>query len=161
MISAEQLAEGFERNVQIIQMQTAGLTHEQSLIQPPFRGNCMNWVLGHIAVHRDLVLRLLGGEPVLSERETARYGHGSAPVTGDGEDVLPLEVLLSTLECGQERLAAALKKARAENLAREMAYRDRTVTVGQRVFMLYFHDSYHTGQTELLRQLAGTDDHII
>ena len=29
------------------------------------------------------------------------------------------------------------------------------------LFFLYFHDSYHTGQAEPLRQLAGKDDKII
>jgi hypothetical protein len=37
----------------------------------------------------------------------------------------------------------------------------RTTTVGQRVLGLYFHETYHVGQLELLRQLAGTGDKVI
>ena len=29
------------------------------------------------------------------------------------------------------------------------------------LFFLYFHDCYHTGQTELLRQAAGMNDKVI
>jgi uncharacterized damage-inducible protein DinB len=46
-------------------------------------------------------------------------------------------------------------------MAREITVRERKTTVGQRVFFLYFHESYHVGQTELLRQLAGKNDKII
>lgn len=34
-------------------------------------------------------------------------------------------------------------------------------TLGERVLGLYFHETYHTGQTEILRQLAGVDDRVI
>jgi hypothetical protein len=34
-------------------------------------------------------------------------------------------------------------------------------TRGARLFFYYFHETYHVGQTELLRQLAGRDDKII
>lgn len=33
--------------------------------------------------------------------------------------------------------------------------------VGERLFGFYFHDTYHTGQTDLLRQVAGTNDKVI
>jgi hypothetical protein len=29
------------------------------------------------------------------------------------------------------------------------------------VFFQYFHETYHVGQTELLRQLAGKNDQVI
>ena len=44
----------------VVKQQVDDLTHEDSLLQPPFRGNCLNWVLGHIVVHRDKALVTLG-----------------------------------------------------------------------------------------------------
>lgn len=35
------------------------------------------------------------------------------------------------------------------------------VSAAQRLHFDYFHDTYHTGQTEILRQVAGTDDQVI
>ena len=161
MIDRDQLAQAYAVNLNIIKRQAAGLSHADSLLQPPFRGNCLNWVLGHIAVNRDRVLRLLGEEPVLSEAETARYATGSEPVTGDQDGVLKLEELLERLGTGQERTLAGFQRAADADMDKEIEIGEQTTTVGRRLFGLYFHETYHTGQTELLRQLAGTDDKVI
>jgi uncharacterized damage-inducible protein DinB len=161
MISTQELLEAFARNLNIIQAQTKGLSHEQCLLQPPFRGNCMNWVLGHMAETRNSLLKTLGEKPILTEKECARYGHGSEPVCADGEGVIKLERLLAMLQHSQERIAVALPRLTAEDLAKMVKDHRGEVPLGNRLFFLYFHETYHTGQTELLRQLAGTDDKII
>ncbi len=161
MITAQDLAEAFARNLNVIQRQTKGLTHQDSLLQLPFRGNCLNWVLGHIAGNRNRVLRILGREPALSEAEAARYGYGSEPVCGEGEGVLRLERLIAALEDSQARIEAGLQRITSEELARELKNPWGTATAAQTLFFLYYHETYHTGQTELLRQLAGTDDKVI
>jgi uncharacterized damage-inducible protein DinB len=161
MINSEQLVNAFAVNLNIIKRQTEGLTHQDSLLQPPVRGNCLNWVLGHIAVNRNRTLRALGQEPVLTEAETARYITDSEPVTENDKGVLALEKLLDALERAQDGIALGLERATPTDLATEIEVGQRTMTVGQRLFGLYFHETYHTGQTELLRQLAGTDDKVI
>jgi hypothetical protein len=158
--AARQLSDAYARNVRLIKRQADGLTHADSLLQPPVRGNCLNWILGHLAVHRDYVLAALGQERVLGEAAVARYGNGSEPILGDGEGVLPLEDLLAALDRGQERIATALAAATSEDLAREVTF-GRAMPLGEMLFFLYFHDTYHTGQTELLRQLAGKDDKVL
>lgn len=161
MITPQQLADRFGRNLAIIKMQTDGLTHADCLLQPPFRGNCMNWVLGHIAAYRSTLLKLLGEEPVLGESEAARYANGSEPVTGEGPGVLALEKLLGAIEESQPRLAAGLQRLTPDQLAKQIEVRGATTTLAERLIHLYFHESYHTGQTELLRQLAGKNDKVI
>ncbi|HEY44998.1 MAG TPA: DUF664 domain-containing protein [Anaerolineae bacterium] len=161
MIDPEQLANAFGLNLNIIRMQTEGLTHEDSLLQPPFRGNCLNWVLGHIAANRNRVLTLLGEDPVLSDEEAALYDTGSDPITGEEDGILNQVMLLAALERAQENIVAALTRISVEELTREIEVGDRTMTLGQRLFGLYFHETYHTGQTEALRQLAGMDDKVI
>ncbi len=42
MITTADLIEGLRRNLGIIQAQTKGLSHADSLLQLPFRGNCLN-----------------------------------------------------------------------------------------------------------------------
>lgn len=161
MITREQLVNAFAVNLRIVQRQTEGLSHEDSLLQPPFRGNCLNWVLGHVAVNRDRVLRALGEEPVLTEEQAARYESGSAPVIAADADVLALEQLLDVLSRAQDRIADGLGRLSADDLNVEIAVGEQTMTLGRRLFGLYFHETYHVGQTELLRQLAGTDDRVI
>lgn len=161
MIKPTDLTGSLERNLNIIKAQTQGLTHADSLLQLPFRGNCMNWVLGHIAENRNTMLRFLGEEPILSEDQAKRYGYGSEPVCADGTDILTLEQLLTALEQSQKVITDRLQRISPEELAREVQSFLGTATLGQLLFFLYFHETYHTGQTEALRQLAGRDDKVI
>jgi len=100
MITKDQLAEGYALNLCLIEMQTTGLSHSDSLIQTPNNINCLNWILGHIAVGRDSVLRLIGEEPLLSETETNRYKTESDPIIEGGEQVTQLERLQKILATG-------------------------------------------------------------
>lgn len=161
MITTNNLVEAFERNVSVIKMQTKDLTHEDSLIQPPFGGNCLNWVLGHITENRDRILELLGEPPMMGE-PGARYKRGSEPMKETEQATLPLAEILAWLERSQEHLAAALNKIDDAAWAREITLSsNRKMALGQRVFFLYFHETYHVGQTELFRQLAGKHDKVI
>ena len=162
MINLENITAAYNRNLEIIKMQTEGLTHEKSLIQLPFRSNCLNWVVGHVLTNRCNILNLLGAEDIRSAVNLDHYERESQPVTGDGEGVLPLEDLIIHLEDTQQRLEAVLEQETEQSLQRLAPYRDRPERpVAYWIFFLYFHDSYHVGQTEILRQAAGTDDKII
>jgi len=162
MISPATLSEAFNRNVEIIKMQTAGLSQEDSLIQLPFRGNCMNWLVGHILTNRFNVLKLLGAEQAAEAERVARYVRDSAPIKLDGADVLQLEKLLVTLEEAQVQIAGLLAEITPEALERQVAfYGRRSMSVAEWLMFFYFHDTYHTGQTEILRQATGKDDKII
>ena len=161
MINATDLADAFARNVNVIKMQTEGLTHEDSLRQLPFRSNCLNWVLGHLAENRDHVLELLGEPPQIGEL-SSRYKRGSDPLTESGQGTLRLEEILDWLDRAQKHIAPAILQMDDAAWSREVkTSNNRTATVGQRVFFLYFHETYHVGQTELYRQLAGKDDKVI
>ena len=161
MITPAQLAEAYALNTRIIHMQTQDLTQADSLIQTPYHINSLNWTLGHIAVHRDKVLALLDREPLLSKAETERYGRGSEPVLAKEADTLSLERLLEILDCGQEIISQRLPELTPDELARELPLGKGTTTLAARLHWYYFHDTYHTGQTELLRQIAGKNDQII
>ena len=161
MIEIEEMIEAFGRNWDIIQRQTSGLSHDQCLLQPPFGGNCMNWVLGHILDNRNDLLLAVDAETVLTDEEASRYGYGSDPVCEDGEDVIPLARMLGLLQESQERIAVALSRLTVENLTKMVRDHRGVITLANGLFFIYYHETYHTGQTELLRQLAGTDDKII
>lgn len=160
MISGSDLARAFERNAMILKQQTEGLSHEDSLIQLPFRANCLNWVVGHIVVSRDDVLETLGEARLMGDVGT-RYRRGSEALVEPDDRVLPLAELLDRLDQAQARIEAALTGMDEADLARQLRFGERTTTVGHRAFFLYFHESYHVGQTELLRQAAGKNDAII
>jgi len=159
MINSQDLSTAFARNVTIIKWQTEGLTLKDSLLPFP-NGNCLNWVLGHIAVSRDDVLETLGEPPVMKSAGV-RYKRGSEPLTETDESILSLEELLTWLDLTQERIEVALGRMDQAALARDYGSGERKTTVGQRAFFLFFHETYHVGQTELYRQFAGKGDKII
>ena len=157
MISADIIAESFTRNYHVIHRQIDGLTHEDSLRQPPFRGNCLNWVLGHIVASRNGALAALGETPIWDEAEAEPYTRESDPIVDD-DQAYPLEKIVADLNQSQERLQAALERVPLEALAAQF---DDERTVGERLAFLYWHETIHTGQTEFLRQLAGKNDKVI
>jgi uncharacterized damage-inducible protein DinB len=161
MITSQEIADSYALNLRLIKLQTDGLSHDDSLVQTAYNINSLNWVLGHIAVNRDNVLRAMDEESLLSGSESARYKRGSEPVKADDGLILPLESLLDVLERGQGRITEILNDLSVEDMEREIQSDGNTVSLGSRLFGLYFHDTYHTGQTDLLRQVAGNNDAVI
>lgn len=161
MITSKQLADAYAVNLQLIEMQTEGLAQADTLVKTPYHINSLNWVLGHIAVNRDNVLKALGHDPVLSQEVTDRYKRGSEPITAEEGDILTLAELLEVLKTSQAKISDALGSLSNSELEAEIAVGTNTVTLASRLFGLYFHDTYHTGQTDLLRQVSGADDTII
>jgi len=155
MITSDIIIRYFKLNHQVLQMQAKGLTHEDTLLTPPFRANCLNWVLGHIIVYRDRALALLGQAAVWDASRAAPYSRESEPL--QAADAQPLEQVMADLEQTQERLTGALAELTADDLERMVDDR----TLAQRLTFAFWHEAYHTGQTELLRQLTGVDDKVI
>jgi uncharacterized damage-inducible protein DinB len=162
MIRPDYLADSFARNVSIIKRQTEGVSHEESLIQLPFRANSLNWILGHLVANRNNVLKLLEAESLMDPASVERYARDSEPITPDSPDALPLEHLMTLLEEAQSEIAKRMEVLPEEVFQRQLAFFGTTeMTVGEWLLFFYFHDSYHTGQTEIMRQAAGKDDKII
>ena len=140
----------FDYNYAVLKKNLAGLTHEESLLQPEGGGNCLNWVLGHIVATRDQALELLHQEPIWRVEETEVYRQGSIPIR-DGSRAQPLDKISADLERSQDRLVVGLTKVTAQ----EMNEPADDQSVGEKLFILQFHEAYHAGQTGLLRRMAG------
>ncbi len=156
MTTAEGLIADYRRNTWIIREQNKGLTHVQALTQAPYNINCMNWVIGHILVSRDDVLVMLGAKPRFASHADL-YRREADPITEDGPGVVTLENLIDLVGKSQHAIADALSTA-GETLAARNAEGE---TLAERIRFQLWHDTYHTGQTDLLRQISGMDDAII
>ncbi len=157
---ADSLIQKLRLTYRVIHMQVDGLSHADSLLQPPFRGNCLNWVLGHIVEGRNGALRALGQAAVWGEDAGARYATGSAPIVSDAQ-ALPLGQLLAGLALSQERIEAALRDMTPDGLAAPVDADGERIPLGEHLDWLLWHETYHVGQLELLRQLAGKNDAVI
>lgn len=154
---AESLIQKYKLTAYIIHRQTEGITTEESIIQPPVRGNCMNWILGHILNDRNLVLSLLGEELVFDKAEAERYQRDSEPVSRFEEGLL-FEKLVEKFDLSQKRIVSGLRSITSERLAEIDQVGTRKEEVGALISFIHWHETYHTGQFELLRQLAGKND---
>lgn len=149
----------YETNLKVIQMQAKGLTHADSLLQPERRGNCFNWVLGHILAYRNTALELLGEERFWTDEEARRYYYDSEPVISAADPhIYDFGMMMELLETTTEQILAAIDAAPDDLLSET---NEKGTTIAHRLAFNGWHESYHTGQTEYLRQLAGSDDKVI
>jgi len=150
------LSDLYARNLAQVQGFAEGLTHAQSLIQPPAGWNCMNWIVGHIACYRNRILGILDLPPTLDPAIAGRYPRDSAPVLGDEPGIGQLADLVAAIEASQSGIEAglaALTGARADE-----AITLGSFTMSRTDFMVFYmrHEAYHTGQLEFLSALAKT-----
>jgi len=145
----------------LIQSQTAGLSQADTLIQPQPSGNCMNWVLGHILESQVTMLTVLCGTSPIDPAGLEIYKRESEPITSDQPGVFPLERLQEQINAVHAALVACLAGMSNAEFSREIQQGERKFTVGWRFLFLHFHYTYHLGQLELLRQLAGRNEKIV
>ena len=136
-----------KRNMVFLHEKSDGLTHAESVLQPPYPGlNCLNWQIGHIAAFRNRLLQLLGAEPTLDPAIAARYGAGSEPVLGDEPGIGQLADLIAAIDAAQERLVAALPMLAPERAAEVFSAGQFSMTIGEWVLFYLRHEAYHIGQ---------------
>src|SRR5213075_700344 len=100
----------FELNYGALFRNLEGLSHEESLIEPPPGGNSVNWVVGHITASRNRILPLLG-QPPLWPRERVVLYSGREEAHWSVERALHLDVIKTDLARSQQMLMGALDDA--------------------------------------------------
>jgi len=161
-MTGNDLVKMYEFSYGAINRNLEGLSHEDSLVKPDCGGNCLNWVLGHIVVSRNTILRLAGATPVLTGEHVAEYQRGSHPEGTDKS--LDLATLRGFLHDSQKQLIPALAALSEEALNRSVPEQYKrpplTGTVGDALIRLHYHEGYHNGQMGLLRRMAGKEGAI-
>ena len=139
----------------------AGLTHDDSLVQPRPGGNCVNWVLGHLLTVYNGVLPLLGQEPVMDEAALKHYARGAPPIR-DHAEALDYEKILAGWNQAVERIDAGLAGLTPDALDRPVKSPtgNPNETVRSLLTTIMFHQAYHAGQTAVLRRICGKEGAI-
>src|SRR5262245_15332769 len=102
---------------EVLRMNVAGLTQEESLIQPSPGVICRNWTVGHVLSVYHATLPMLGQEPVMGKEALKRYGRGTPPLRDPGE-ALDLQELLTAWTEATRRIDAGLASLTPEALDR-------------------------------------------
>lgn len=141
----------------VCQANTAGVTHEESLVAPQGGGNCLNWVLGHLVKARHDILALLEQPQGSANGEFERYAQGSPPL-GDPSEAVAFPALVEEYQALQKPLVAAIQATTEETLAKpipDSPTGNPNETVGSLLAAIAFHEAYHLGQAGLLRRVLG------
>ena len=142
------LQELYEDSYALVKNQIEGISEGESLFQPPWGGNCVNWILGHLIVARCNILKMLDAPSVWEMEVCRHYVPGSDPVTG-ADDSVPIGKMQTDLDRTQETLLAALAQASEESL--QVVSGERTI--GEHLLLYNVHEAYHGGQLEILRHM--------
>ncbi|MGZ4825634.1 MAG: DinB family protein [Terriglobales bacterium] len=162
-MTGNELANMYEFSYGAIKRNLDGVTNEESLVQPPGAGNCLNWVLGHIVVARNTILTLAGVTPMVGDDVAAHYRRGSEPLQ-PGDKVPDLDTLRGLLRDAQYQLvpvlAALSDDALAQPVPEQLRQPPLTGSVADALIRLHYHEGYHNGQIGLLRRLVGKEGAI-
>lgn len=132
----------------------AGMSHEDSLVQPTPGGNCANWILGHLTNVQNQMMQLLGEAPVWESPDLERAGLD--PITDPGA-AIDFNTMRDKFLGSAERCIAAIDGLTDEQLAEggiPHPFGGET-TRGALLALLSFHQAYHAGQLGISRRVAG------
>ena len=161
MITKQEYLRMLEGNHSLIDTQIEGITDVQSLLQPPNGGNCLRWVLGHLAENLIEILRLLEAEPAREAEALKRFARTSEPIKGDEPDLLRPEEIMQLYGQLEKQIFEKLNTMDEGEFDKEVGLGERKARLGWKLYFYAFHHHYHIGQLEYLRNLAGLTDHLI
>ena len=158
--SVKILIELLKNNHNILHQQVKDITQAESMLQPPFRGNCLNWDVGHVLSVYGELLEEMGLPGTLSKAEKKTYGYGSEPLC-DATKANDLSAMLTRLDQALPAIVDKLDGLSEEEQERKVTIWRGEVSLIQALFYMQWHAVFHTGQLELLRQLSGKNDKVI
>ena len=140
-----------------IEMNTGDVSHEESLVTPPRGGSCLNQVLGHMTRTRNMALGGMGQKSPYPMQDFDPYDDRTG-VAFSRENALPFDELRRRFKAMQEPLVQAIKGMSPEVMASPPPRKLTGApdeTVGSNLATFVFHETYHVGQTGVLRRVAG------
>jgi hypothetical protein len=161
MITKHDFSKMITMECELLLKQVEGLTHADSLLQPQTAGNCLNWTIGHLVVNLVDILKVLGGETPSDLLDLAHYGYGSEPVRCDGPGVINFQVLVDAYTHLTTLITDHLAQMTEVDFDQDIDFWQGKSRRGYVAFFYFFHNTYHLGQLELFRNLAGRTDKVI
>ena len=155
MKKTEEFVELFQFHNRVMHWFIDGVTHEESVLQLPFKHNCMNWILGHIVTNRSHVLEVVGAEHEWQQAVRELYHQDTQPVTPDSPSI-KFETLVSYLDGSVGILEATLKDKDDDWLAENFENYRGEKSRYEHVKDFHWHEAFHLGQLDVLKAFIET-----
>jgi hypothetical protein len=140
----------YEFNHWLIHQIIDGISHDESMLFPPFETNPLNWLLGHIVGRRQSALQTLGASLGLENDFYKRYGTGSEPWR-EGDTALDFVDLIELLDRSQAELARILESVDDQRLDQVVENDRGEKPAIEHLQGFHWHETFHLGQLELLK----------
>jgi len=147
---AQSIIQDYEFHTMLIHRFVDGISHEESVLQLPFKHNCMNWIVGHIVTNRSHVLETVGAAHAWQEDVRALYHQDTQPVT-PGSASIRFEALVAYLDESVVLLKSTLEDVSEEWLEEKHSNYRGEKTRYEHVTSFHWHESFHLGQLEILK----------
>lgn len=157
----DQVKTVFMFNTQIAHMLLEDVSEEEMTAQPLEGMNHPAWLVGHLSIASDGMMKLLGGHAKWGEAESALYGAKSTPLA-DASRYPSKERLMADYDAMRGRVVPALEAKLADDPSAfdksnpTDVLRPSLPTVGDMlVFMMTTHEAMHLGQLASWRRAMG------
>ena len=138
----------------VVNRNTDGINHRDSLVHPQPDGKTFNWILGHMVRTRNEILELIGKKPFYPKSKFEVY----TPKGFSEAKALDVEELKSCFNTLQGELEEGIKSLSADKFNEPATLRpDRKDTVGSILATVFWHEAYHAGQLGTMRRVIGKE----
>jgi uncharacterized damage-inducible protein DinB len=159
---AKTIAHQFGLCSYVLEKNLEGVSPEESLTNPQSGGSCLNWVLGHLTRSRNQALELFGQKPMFPNEEFDAYDDNGGKRFSQ-ETAIPFEELKRRYKVLQEPLVNGLNGMSDEAMGKPAPFSftgNPKETMETLLASFAFHESYHVGQTGILRRMVGREGAI-
>ena len=152
---AQSIIQDYSFHNMILHRYVNGISHDESIIQLPFKHNCLNWILGHIVTNRSHVLEVIDAEHGWQDDVRALYHQDTQPITPESPSIR-FNTLIAYLDESVNLLIAALENVSAEWLEDNFSNYRGEKTRYEHIRQFHWHESFHLGQVEILKVFIET-----
>jgi hypothetical protein len=127
----------------VINKNLEGITDEEALKIPDGKGNCINWIMGHIVFNRDSAMETAGIDKLCTKEFEELYKTGTS--LSEPSKAVKISKMIELINKSQELL---MKKFNEVDFCNEEKKMEWFIGIG-------FHEAYHAGQIGILRKISG------
>ena len=151
----EDVKKSLENNTGSLKMFLKDINEEESLARPDQNINHIRWIVGHIVVHAEMMLKILKGNMEMPEGWDNMFAYKSQ-LLDDTSQYPSMKELLDKYDDIYNSMYARLENMSDEELKQEFGeFWGKKEIRSNGIQWLGKHEYYHMGQITLIRKMLG------